>query len=37
MVPEQHRVVIVLDALNQLEEGDRARELWWLPRDLARM
>jgi hypothetical protein len=26
--------VIVLDALKQLEEGDRARELWWLPRDL---
>src|SRR5271157_1435797 len=28
MVPEPHRVVIVLDALNQLEEADRARELW---------
>ena len=34
MIPEQHRVVLLLDALNQLEEGDRARELWWLPRDL---
>jgi WD40 repeat protein len=34
IVPEPHRVVIVLDALNQLEEGERARELWWLPRDL---
>jgi len=34
MVPKQHRVVIVLDALNQLEETDRAQELWWLPRDL---
>jgi hypothetical protein len=35
MVPQEHRVLIVLDALNQLEEGDRAHELWWLPRDLA--
>ncbi|MFI5453968.1 MAG: DUF4062 domain-containing protein [Isosphaerales bacterium] len=33
-ITKGHRVVIVLDALNQLEEGDRARELWWLPRDL---
>ncbi|MGD0040450.1 MAG: AAA family ATPase, partial [Isosphaeraceae bacterium] len=33
-IPKEHRVVIVLDALNQLEETDRARELWWLPRDL---
>ncbi len=34
MIPKEHRVLIVLDALNQLEEADRARELWWLPRDL---
>jgi hypothetical protein len=34
IIPAEHRVVFVLDALNQLEEGDRARDLWWLPRDL---
>lgn len=33
-VPDGHRTVIVLDALDQLEETDRAHELWWLPRDL---
>jgi WD40 repeat protein len=33
-IPKEHRVVIVLDAINQLEEGDRSQELWWLPRDL---
>ncbi|MFI5458011.1 MAG: DUF4062 domain-containing protein [Isosphaerales bacterium] len=32
-IPMEHRAVIVLDALNQLEEADRARELWWLPHD----
>jgi telomerase protein component 1 len=31
LVPAQHVVILVLDALNQLEEGDRAQELWWLP------
>ena len=33
-VPADQRVLLVLDALNQLEETDRARELWWLPREL---
>ena len=33
-VPADQRVLLVLDALNQLEEADRARELWWLPREL---
>jgi telomerase protein component 1 len=31
LVPAEHRVIIVIDALNQLEEADRAQELWWLP------
>jgi telomerase protein component 1 len=33
-VPTDLRVLIVLDALNQLEETDRAHDVYWLPRDL---
>ncbi len=33
-VPADCRVLIVLDALNQIEESDRACELYWLPYEL---
>lgn len=32
-VPKEHRVVFVIDALNQLDETDNAHELYWLPRE----
>ena len=34
MAGAMHRVVLVLDGLNQLEDRDQAPELAWLPRDL---
>jgi len=34
MVGSAHRLVIVLDGLNQLEDRDQARDLGWLPREL---
>jgi tetratricopeptide (TPR) repeat protein len=34
MVASMHRVVIVLDALNHLDDQDQAPDLAWLPRDL---
>lgn len=30
-VPADTRVLLVIDALNQLDEADRAQELYWLP------
>lgn len=33
-VASMHRVVIVLDGLNQLDDHDQAPDLGWLPRDL---
>jgi WD40 repeat protein len=30
-VPADARVLLVIDALNQLDEADRAQELYWLP------
>src|SRR2546429_9901466 len=30
-VPVDARVLLVIDALNQLDEADRAQELYWLP------
>ena len=30
-VPPDARVVLVIDALNQLDEADRAQSLYWLP------
>jgi tetratricopeptide (TPR) repeat protein len=33
-VPDSHRVVLVLDALNQLDESDNARNLHWFPWEL---
>jgi hypothetical protein len=30
-VPAGRRLVLVIDALNQLDELDRTQELWWLP------
>lgn len=33
-VPADARVLLVIDALNQLDEADRAQELFWLPREL---
>ncbi len=33
-VPADTRVLLVIDALNQLDEADRAQELYWLPREL---
>ncbi|NUQ65363.1 MAG: DUF4062 domain-containing protein [Pirellulales bacterium] len=32
-VPEGRRVVLVIDALDQLDESDDAHSLYWLPRD----
>ena len=32
-IPEDQRVVFVIDALNQLDETDRAHDLNWLPRE----
>ncbi len=34
VVGAAHRLVIVLDGLNQLDDKDQARELAWLPREL---
>ncbi len=31
-VPQDRRVVLVLDAINQLDESDNAHQLYWLPR-----
>jgi hypothetical protein len=33
-VPADSRVLLVIDALNQLDEADRAQELYWLPAEL---
>src|SRR5437773_6500655 len=33
-VPTDTRVLLVIDALNQLDEADRAQELYWLPAEL---
>jgi tetratricopeptide (TPR) repeat protein len=33
-VPADTRVLLVVDALNQLDETDRAQELYWLPAEL---
>ncbi len=33
-VPADMRVLLVIDALNQLDEADRAQELYWLPTEL---
>lgn len=33
-VPADTRVLLVIDALNQLDEADRAQELYWLPAEL---
>ena len=33
-VPADTRVLLVIDALNQLDEADRAQELYWLPTEL---
>jgi len=33
-VPTDTRVLLVIDALNQLDEADRAQELYWLPTGL---
>jgi hypothetical protein len=33
-VPADTRVLLVIDALNQLDETDRAQELYWLPTEL---
>lgn len=33
-VPADMRVLLVIDALNQLDEADRAQELYWLPTKL---
>jgi WD40 repeat protein len=33
-VPAGRRVLIVIDALDQLEKVDHAKDLYWLPRDL---
>ncbi len=33
-VPADARVLLVIDALNQLDEADRAQELYWLPTEL---
>ncbi|NOZ19837.1 MAG: DUF4062 domain-containing protein [Planctomycetes bacterium] len=32
-VPEDRRVLLVIDALNQLDEGDNAHALYWLPQE----
>jgi telomerase protein component 1 len=32
-VPEDRRVLFVIDALNQLDESDNAHALYWLPRE----
>ena len=34
MAGAMHRVVIILDGLNQLDDNDQAPDLVWLPRDL---
>ena len=34
-VPTNRRLIIVIDALNQLDETDLAHEVYWLPRELA--
>ena len=31
MTPTDTRVLLVIDALNQLDEADRTQELYWLP------
>lgn len=31
IVPEGRKVLLVIDAINQLETSDSAHELWWLP------
>ncbi|HUT92597.1 MAG TPA: AAA family ATPase, partial [Thermoguttaceae bacterium] len=33
-VPADGRVVLVIDALNQLDETDHAQSMWWLPWEL---
>lgn len=33
-IPADTRVLLVIDALNQLDEADRAQELYWLPTEL---
>ena len=33
-VPADTRVLLVIDALNQLDEADRTQELYWLPTEL---
>ncbi len=33
-VPADTRVLLVIDAMNQLDEADRAQDLYWLPREL---
>ncbi len=33
-VPADTRVLLVIDALNQLDESDRAQDLYWLPTEL---
>lgn len=32
-VPERRRVVLAIDALNQLDETDNAQSMYWLPRE----
>lgn len=34
-IPTERRVVVVIDALNQLDETDRAHQMDWLPQQLA--
>jgi len=33
-VPLKDRILIILDGLNQIQDRDNARELWWLPKSL---
>ena len=33
-VPGNRRVVLVIDALNQLDKTDNAQSMWWLPWEL---
>jgi WD40 repeat protein len=33
-IPSDARVLLVIDALNQLDDSDRAQELYWLPGEL---